>query len=224
MNQKKSRGIPTHLRGVRCFASLHSATSQVLRKKVNSSFFPHISRKKTAKVFKNWQKRFFLYFNRLFKISFLFFVSCFLFLNLHSFLFPENEKLAKTKKVVLKNPFRSKAHESLARVYLEAGGLDSAERELWLAKNLFSPDQVSLKELEQDLKKAKEKPRKIRQEIEFWEEIIKEKPNYRDAYFQLAILNYQIYQKEKTLQYLQKTFELDANFEPAKKLEKLLSD
>ena len=93
-----------------------------------------------------------------------------------------------------------------------------------MAKNLFSPDQVSLKELEQDLKKAKEKPRKIRQEIEFWEEIIKEKPNYRDAYFQLAILNYQIYQKEKTLQYLQKTFELDANFEPAKKLEKLLSD
>lgn len=194
-----------------------------MRSKKSRSFFPHISRKKTAKIFKNWQKRFFLYFNRVLKISFLLFLICYLLLNLHSSLFPENERLAKTKGVVLNNPFRSKAHESLARVYLEAGDLNSTERELWLAKNLFSPDRVSLKKLEQDLKKAKERPQEVRQEIEFWKEIIKEKSNYRDAYFQLAVLNYQIHQKEKTVKYLQKVFDLDPNFEPAKKLEKMLN-
>jgi len=188
-----------------------------------NSFFPQDFRKKTAKIFKNWKKRFFLYFNRALKISFLFFVFCFLFLNLHSQLFPENEELSKAKRTVLSSPFNSKAHLGLAKVYLEAGNLEGAEKELSLSEGLTSTNSQDLKSAKEALEKAKERPKKIRQEIEFWQEIIKEKQDYRDAYFQLAVLNYQIYQKGPAVKYLQKTLNLDPNFEPAKKLEKLLN-
>ncbi|MBL7159489.1 hypothetical protein ISS85_03365 [Candidatus Microgenomates bacterium] len=154
----------------------------------------------------------------------MFFVICFLFFNFHSLLFPENEALNQTKKAVLNSPFQSKPHENLARIYLEAGDLKSTEKELSLAKHLFSPDHSSLEILEEDLKKAKESPHQIDHEISFWKEIIKEKPDYRDAHFQLTILNYQLGKIQKAQTYLQKTLDLDPNFAPAKELEKLLNN
>ena len=198
-------------------------SKQKLRKSLFSKF-PQISRKKTAKILKSLRLSFSLHLNRALKICFLFFVFCYLFLNLHTLLFPANENLDQTKKAVLNSPFQSKPHEDLARTYLEAGDLKSAEKELNLAKNLFSPDRSSLEILEKDLKKAKESPSQIQHEISFWEKIIKEKPDYRDAYFQLAILSYQLGKIKKAQTYLQKTLDLDPNFEPARKLEKMLKE
>jgi len=191
-------------------------------KSTSSSFFPHNFRKKTAKVFKTWQQCLRLAFNQGLKIAFLFFVFCFLFLNLHSSLFPENERLSQAKKEVLNSPLDAKTHLGLARVYLDMRSLEAAEKELSLAKGLTSIESSDLKSAKEALEKAKEKPEKIRQEISFWEKVVKEKPDYRDAYFQLAVLNYQLSQKGATVKYLRKTLELDPNFEPAKKLEKLL--
>lgn len=63
---------------------------------------------------------------------------------------------------------------------------------------------------------------KITAEIEYWQQVIGKYKNYRDAYFQLAVLEYKIGEKELSKQYLQKVFELDPNFEVARNLEKLL--
>jgi len=191
-------------------------------KKSTLSFFPHISLGKNAEVLKKWGAQVFLYFNLLLKLTFLFFIFYFLFLNLHSSLFPENEKLDQALKRVLNYPFQSKSHELLAKIYLESSHLKAAQKELSLAKELSSPDLINLKELEEVVEKAKKEPEKIRQEISFWEEIIKEKPDYRDAYFQLAVLNYKIGNHQQAKKWLKEVFNLDPNFEPVKKLEKLV--
>lgn len=63
---------------------------------------------------------------------------------------------------------------------------------------------------------------KIAKEIEYWEKTIEKYKDFRDAYFQLAVLNYQLGNFEKAKSFLQKTLELDPNFEAARDLEKLL--
>lgn len=63
---------------------------------------------------------------------------------------------------------------------------------------------------------------KIAKDIEYWEKTIEKYKDFRDAYFQLAVLNYQLGEIEKAKSFLQKTLELDPNFEEARDLEKLL--
>lgn len=121
----------------------------------------------------------------------------------------------------------------LVQEYLKRGDMEAVERELLLAqdlveKNPHSPGSssvlgTSLSPLK-ILEKIRNEPLKIRNEISFWEKVVVDKPDYRDAYLQLAILNYQIYEKEKAIGYLKKAQEIDPNFEAIKSLEKILKD
>lgn len=63
---------------------------------------------------------------------------------------------------------------------------------------------------------------KVLKEILYWQSIAEKHKGYRDAYFRLAVLEYQIGGKEKAKQYLRKTLELDPNFDHARELEKIL--
>lgn len=65
---------------------------------------------------------------------------------------------------------------------------------------------------------------KVLNELVFWQKEIGERPNYRDAYFKLALLNYQLKDFDKANEYLKKTLSLDPNFEKGRELEKLLSN
>lgn len=56
---------------------------------------------------------------------------------------------------------------------------------------------------------------KTQREIIYWEEIVATHPSYRDAYFKLALLEYQLGDREKTSIYLKKTLEIDPNYTPA---------
>ncbi len=56
----------------------------------------------------------------------------------------------------------------------------------------------------------------------YWQKIVKEYKGYRDGYFQLALLEYQLKNKEKAKVYLQEALKLDPNFEEGRKLEQLL--
>lgn len=194
-----------------------------MKKRKRRLFFPHNFLKKTARLFKDWGRRLSLFLNFLLKIFLLFSLFSLLFLNLHFSFFPENEELAKVRREVLISPLDSQSHLNLTKVYLGIGDLEAAEREFLLAKSLSSTGSPNLKNIEESLMKAKERPEKIHQEISFWKKIVKERPDYRDAYLQLAVLNYQISQTKEAKKYLQNALELDPNFEPAKKLEKLLS-
>ncbi len=67
-----------------------------------------------------------------------------------------------------------------------------------------------------------QKREKITKEIEFWQNTLNKYKNYRDAYFQIAALEYQLKDFEKSKYYLQKTLTLDPNFQEARRLERLL--
>ncbi len=56
----------------------------------------------------------------------------------------------------------------------------------------------------------------------FWENEVKMHPNYRDAYFSSALINYQLQDYKKSKYYLNYVFRLDPNFKEGRELEKLL--
>lgn len=63
----------------------------------------------------------------------------------------------------------------------------------------------------------------IRQNIAHWEELASKYPDSRDIYFRLAVLEYQLGEKAKAKEYLQKSLELDPNFKEGRELEKTLN-
>lgn len=156
--------------------------------------------------------------------------TAFLIINLFPILPDDFLSLTQAKVAVMLSPNDLSSHLILAREYLKRGGMEEVERELLLAQELagrnkeatnYSVLGTSLSPLE-ILAKLRSEPQGIRDEIAFWEKIIAEKPDYRDAYLQLSILNYQIYENEKAKIYLKKVLDLDPNFESARKLEEVL--
>ncbi len=65
---------------------------------------------------------------------------------------------------------------------------------------------------------------KIQKEIKFWDSVTQKYPNYRDAYFKLAILNYQLKNFGKSREYLEKVLRIDPNFRQARELETRLNE
>lgn len=148
-------------------------------------------------------------------------------------LFLPKDRFQLTKERLVKNPNDFAAHLILAEEYLKNNQFDKAEKELLTAEQItilgYSDARVlgeaadsTLKSLWQ--KKQESDPEDIEKLIKYWEQIISEKPDYRDGYLQLALLHYKLYENEKAKEYLQKALELDPNFEPAREIEKMLSD
>ncbi|MEK7127842.1 MAG: hypothetical protein AAB838_03930 [Patescibacteria group bacterium] len=50
--------------------------------------------------------------------------------------------------------------------------------------------------------------------IIYWEKITTNYPNYRDGYFKLAVLNWKLFNEDKTRFFLQQVAELDPNYPP----------
>lgn len=62
----------------------------------------------------------------------------------------------------------------------------------------------------------------IQQKINFWQSFKESYDGYKDAYFQIALLEYQLGNNEKAKEYNKKSLLLDPGFEEAKNLEVLL--
>ncbi len=75
----------------------------------------------------------------------------------------------------------------------------------------------------QDKKKLDLERQEIISRIEKWQGIASKYKDYRDAYFQLAILEYRLRDFGKSKFYLDKALALDPNFEKGRVLEKVLS-
>lgn len=75
----------------------------------------------------------------------------------------------------------------------------------------------------QDKKKIDLERQEIISKIEKWQAIAHKYKDYRDAYFQLAILEYRLRNFAKSKVYLDKTLALDPNFEKGIMLEKILN-
>ena len=68
-----------------------------------------------------------------------------------------------------------------------------------------------------------EKERKdVISKIQYWQGVIDKYKDYRDAYFQLAILEYRLKNFDKAKFYLDKSLSLDPNFEKGRTMEKIL--
>lgn len=72
-------------------------------------------------------------------------------------------------------------------------------------------------------KQADRQRQALENQVEYWKGIAEKHKDYRDAYFQLSLLEYQLRDLESSRMYLKKVFELDPNFEKGKELEKLLN-
>lgn len=62
----------------------------------------------------------------------------------------------------------------------------------------------------------------LEQKINFWQSIANKYEGYKDAYFQIALLEYRLGNFKKSQEYNKKALLLDPNFEDSKKLEFLL--
>ena len=60
-------------------------------------------------------------------------------------------------------------------------------------------------------------------EINYWKDFAAKHKDYRDGYFQLALLEYRLNNKEKAVAYLQDVLKIDPNFKEGRRLQQILS-
>lgn len=113
-------------------------------------------------------------------------------------------------------------HVKMARVFFENNDFERAQQELFIARTL-SPQNQNIENQIHLVSLLLTKPREIESDLKKWEKITIEKPNYRDGFFKLAVLYYQIFNKDRAKKYVEKTLELDPNFQPAIQFLELLS-
>jgi tetratricopeptide (TPR) repeat protein len=179
------------------------------RKKVQLIKFPHFSRFINARLLKD--------------IILVLLVLFVLFVLGFNYLYPQTS-FEKAKINLFLKPFAARSYIDLADLYIEYNDYTAAKRELktavFFAKNNDEANDATKKLL--DLERDERSREDIEREIIKWEKVISEKHNYRDAYFRLAVLNYQIFKNEAARQYLDKAMALDPNFEEGKRLKELL--
>ncbi|MCL5411262.1 MAG: hypothetical protein M1150_00775 [Patescibacteria group bacterium] len=131
------------------------------------------------------------------------------------------EAFAQYKKAALLDHFNPQPHFRLSTLYQLTNNWRQAKSELLLAAE-FSTDSATLKAETQKVKNAIEEPEKIEEQITYWRNVVKEKPNYRDAWVQLAVNYYQLYEYPPAKASIDQALMLDPNFDPAKKLKALI--
>lgn len=75
-----------------------------------------------------------------------------------------------------------------------------------------------------EYRQLKTEKEQILRNVEFWKNVTVEKPNYRDAYMEVAILDYRLGKTSESKLYLEKALILDPNFKPAKEFKKVLGE
>lgn len=172
-------------------------------------YFPHISRFINARFF--------------YHLFVLFLVAGVLGIIAINYLYP-TDSLEKARINLFLRPYEARSYINFADLYLQFNDYPSAKRELktaiYFSKNPQDAQEATEKLLE--IERNERSREEIESEIIKWERIISEKHNYRDAYFRLAVLNYQTFKNDKARQYLEKAMVLDPNFEEGKRLRELL--
>ena len=133
-----------------------------------------------------------------------------------SIFLPKTE-LQSLKENLLKNPNNAEIKLKNIEALLKENQFQASEE---ILKSISQDQNGDLNQLWQE--KHYSDPEDIKELIKAWEKIIEDKPQYRDAYLQLAILNYKIKEIQKAKDNLNKALEIDPNFELTKKLEEII--
>jgi tetratricopeptide (TPR) repeat protein len=83
---------------------------------------------------------------------------------------------------------------------------------------------ISFYQKASDYRKISQERKSIQEKINFWQSIINKYEGYKDAYFQIALLEFKRGNIKKALEYNKKALLLDPNFEDSKKLQLLLEE
>jgi tetratricopeptide (TPR) repeat protein len=75
---------------------------------------------------------------------------------------------------------------------------------------------VKLHNTLQQVELAKEQRMKLTKELSYWQDIARQYSDYRDAYFKIANLQYQLGEVSQAKKSLEKVLALDPNFEKAR--------
>lgn len=137
---------------------------------------------------------------------------------------PSSFDLAKLD--LLRNPSSASAHYRIGREYLAAGATKEATKELTLAQQLARESSLTGQVLGAStnlLEEIQNAPKKIEQEITFWQGVANRLTDYRDAYLQLSALTYELNRLDEAKQYLQKALDLDPNNPISQKLQEFFS-
>ncbi len=136
-------------------------------------------------------------------------------------IFPVHRSLfTNTKLQIYGNNNSPVLHTVLADSYLGVYDYTAARKELGLAM-ASQPSQ----EIEKKLALVsvwETKPEILTKELASWQKITKEKSDFRDGYFQEALILYQLKRLDEAKIVLEKVFLLDPNFESGRLLEKEL--
>ncbi len=115
-------------------------------------------------------------------------------------------------------PFDKKSHYDLAQLYYNEGKTQRALNELDIAETLTGSNFPNSKDVLAESNeivflrsKILEEPKKIAQKLEYWQKIIQQYPNYRDAWVQLYYLNKEVNSADAE-KHLKKIEELDPNY------------
>lgn len=128
---------------------------------------------------------------------------------------------------ILSNPSSVEAHIALAQQYWTENNERAAKQELTIAQEIYrnrtsanvlgaSSEPLSLMDQWQQQKHRQSDL------YDFWSATVKQRPDYRDAYIQLASLAYQLERYEDAKKHLDTALRLDPNTPTARELEKLL--
>ena len=151
----------------------------------------------------------------------------FLLIFLANYLWSKDE-ITKAKLKAAHWPIFPTSHFKMAQAYFNNGYEEEAKKEFYQAATsfrFFLGKKIFLwwqKEAEETNKLITKKD-KIENKIEYWEQILNNKPNFRDVYLRLAVLYYQILQDGKAKKAWEKAFYLDPNNEVVQKVGKELN-
>ncbi|MCX6725729.1 MAG: hypothetical protein NT052_00215 [Candidatus Shapirobacteria bacterium] len=120
-----------------------------------------------------------------------------------SIVYPKDET-QKIKLQLINNPYDLESHLKLAEKFLQNHQFTETEKTLLLTKQINHYSLANNKVLEERTNVNLERiwqeknlsdPQDIKKLISSWEKIIEAKPDYRDGYLQLAVLNFKLSQK-----------------------------
>lgn len=132
------------------------------------------------------------------------------FLNFQTQLFPENEEYVKLKLLTLEDPSNYTAFLNLG-FYLDKHGLKyEAYRLFQIAQMLFSKkDVLGATSPLTVYQKLSQKEELIKKELAYWKKVVKEKPDFRDAYLQLGAAYYKLGSFKESQENFLKAFQID---------------
>lgn len=130
----------------------------------------------------------------------------------------------------LRFPTSATAHQALAQVYWQQGFGTQAKQELLYAQDVINTahganGQTVLgasTEPRELLNQWEQEPERLKRQYQFWQTVVREKPDYRDAYIQLAAITYQLSKPDEARSWLSRAATLNPTSPTIDKLTPLL--